>query len=133
MAIDGPALVIDINVVMTAIVAERLTQVGITEVHQSVNLRSTITLLENNRFGLILAEYETHPITGFDLWRVLTGREEWTSIPFILMATDERKRANIARFEEAGLPMVLVKPFSAEQLRASIEVVTSSNPFGIMV
>jgi two-component system chemotaxis response regulator CheY len=133
MAIDGPALVIDINVVMTAIVAERLTQVGITEVHQSVNLRSTITLLEQHRFGLILAEYETHPITGFDLWRVLTGREEWTSIHFILMATDERKRANIARFEEAGLPMVLVKPFSAEQLRASIEVVTSSNPFGIMV
>jgi two-component system, chemotaxis family, chemotaxis protein CheY len=131
MSVKGPVLVVDANLVMTAIVAERLAQIGMTEVHQSANLRNTITLLETQKFGLIIAEYELHPITGFDLWRVLTGRDEWSTVPFILMATDERKRANIVRFEEAGLPMVLVKPFSAEQLKASIEVVTSANPFEV--
>jgi two-component system, chemotaxis family, chemotaxis protein CheY len=132
MAIEGPVLVIDANLVMTAIVSERLVQIGYTDVHQSSNLRQTITFLEQNRYGLIMAEYDLHPITGFDLWRVLTGRQEWSGVPFILMASEERKRANIVRFEEAGLPMVLVKPFSADQLRASIDVVTSANPFGIM-
>jgi two-component system chemotaxis response regulator CheY len=133
MSVKGPVLVVDANLVMTAIVAERLAQIGMTDVQQSANLRNTITLLETQRFGLIIAEYELHPITGFDLWRVLTGRDEWSSIPFILMATDERKRANIIRFEEAGLPMVLVKPFSAEQLKASIDVVTSANPFEVAI
>jgi two-component system chemotaxis response regulator CheY len=133
MSVKGPVLVVDANLVMTAIVAERLAQIGMTEVHQSANLRTTITLLETQKFGLIIAEYELHPITGFDLWRVLTGRDEWSTVPFILMATDERKRANIVRFEEAGLPMVLVKPFSAEQLKASIDVVTSDNPFAMVI
>jgi two-component system chemotaxis response regulator CheY len=133
MSVKGPVLVVDANLVMTAIVAERLGQIGITEVHQSANLRTTITLLETHKFGLIIAEYELHPITGFDLWRVLTGRDEWSTVPFILMATDERKRANIIRFEEAGLPMVLVKPFSAEQLKASIEIVSSANPFEVTI
>lgn len=132
MAIDRPVLVIDANLVMTAIVAERLAQIGLSDVHQSNNLRQTITFLEQNAYGLIMAEYDLHPITGFDLWRVLTGRPEWSSVPFILMASEERKRANIVRFEEAGLPMVLVKPFSADQLKASIDVVTSANPFDIM-
>lgn len=132
MILNGPALVVDVNLVMTAIVAERLAQVGISEVFQSASLRTTIQALESQPLGLVIAEYETHPITGFDLWRVLTGRQEWSTIPFILMATDDRKRANIIRFEEAGLPMVLVKPFSAEQLKASIEVVTSKNPFGVV-
>ena len=133
MILNGPALIVDVNLVMTAIVSERLAQVGVTEIHQSASLRTTIQALESHQFGLVMAEYETHPITGFDLWRVLTGRQEWSTIPFILMATDDRKRANIVRFEEAGLPMVLVKPFSAEQLKASIEVVTSKNPFGLVM
>lgn len=133
MAIEGPVLVIDANLVMTAIVAERLAQVGLADVHQSTNLRQSITFLEQNRYGLIMAEYDLHPITGFDLWRVLTGRPEWSSVPFILMASEERKRANIIRFEDAGLPMVLVKPFSVDQLKGSIDVATSANPFGLMV
>jgi hypothetical protein len=49
------------------------------------------------------------------------------------MADEERKRANITRFEEAGLPVVLAKPFSADQLASSIELVTSSNPFSAFV
>ena len=81
----------------------------------------------------MISEYDTHPLTGFDLWRILTGREEWNAIPFILMADEERKRANITRFEEAGLPVVLAKPFSADQLASSIELVTSSNPFSAFV
>jgi CheY-like chemotaxis protein len=133
MRIEGPILVVEANKVMAAIVAERLSQIGLTDVHQSTSLRTTIELLQEHKFGLILSEYETTTITGFDLWRVITGRDEWKKIPFILMATDERKRANIVRFEEAGLPMVLVKPFSADQLQASIDVVTSANPFGVMV
>jgi two-component system, chemotaxis family, chemotaxis protein CheY len=133
MNINGPVLVVDSNMVMAGIVAERLGQIGLSEVHLSASLRTTITLLEQHKFCLILSEYDTATITGFDLWRVITGRDEWKKIPFILMSTDERKRANIIRFEEAGLPMVLVKPFSADQLRASVDVVTSKNPFGVMV
>src|SRR6478672_1286730 len=101
MHIEGPILVVDSKKVMAAIVAERLSQIGLTDVHQSTSLRTTITLLQEHKFGLILSEYETTTITGFDLWRVVTGRDEWKKIPFILMATDERKRANIVRFEEA--------------------------------
>src|SRR6478672_1638396 len=104
MSIEGPILVVEANKVMAAIVAERLGQIGLTEVHQSTSLRTTIELLQEHRFGLIMSEYDTATITGFDLWRVVTGRHEWKKIPFILMASDERKRANIVRFEEAGLP-----------------------------
>ncbi|MHB2167518.1 response regulator [Alsobacter sp. R-9] len=133
MSISGPVLVVDSNAVMARIVAERLAQIGVTDVHTSITLRSTLTQLEMTTFALVISEYDTHPLTGFDLWRILTGREEWKSIPFILMADEERKRANIARFEEAGLPVVLAKPFSAEQLASSIDLVTSKNPFSAFV
>jgi CheY-like chemotaxis protein len=133
MQITGPVLVVDANNVMARIVAERLGQIGLKDVQTSTSLRHTLTQLEAVKFSLVLSEYDTHPLTGFDLWRILTGREEWKSIPFILMADEERKRANITRFEEAGLPVVLAKPFSADQLAASIELVTSGNPFSAFV
>ncbi len=133
MQITGPVLVVDANNVMARIVAERLGQIGLKDVQTSTSLRHTLTQLEAVKFSLVLSEYDTHPLTGFDLWRILTGREEWNSIPFILMADEERKRANITRFEEAGLPVVLAKPFSADQLAASIELVTSGNPFSAFV
>jgi len=133
MQIKGPILVIDANGVMARIVTERLGQIGLADVQTSTSLRHTLTNLETTRYGLVLCEYDTHPLTGFDLWRIITGREEWKTTPFILMADEERKRANITRFEEAGLPVVLAKPFSAEQLAASIELVTSGNPFSAFV
>ena len=133
MQITGPVLVVDANNVMARIVSERLGQIGLKDVQTSTNLRNTLTHLESTKFALVISEYDTHPLTGFDLWRILTGREEWNAIPFILMADEERKRANITRFEEAGLPVVLAKPFSADQLASSIELVTSSNPFSAFV
>ena len=133
MQITGPVLVVDANNVMARIVSERLGQIGLKDVQTSTNLRNTLTHLESTKFALVISEYDTHQLTGFDLWRILTGREEWNAIPFILMADEERKRANIARFEEAGLPVVLAKPFSADQLASSIELVTSSNPFSAFV
>lgn len=133
MKITGPVLVVDANSVMARIVAERLGQIGLGDVQTSTSLRTTLTSLETTKFSLVISEYDTHPLTGFDLWRIVTGREEWKDIPFILMADEERKRANIARFEEAGLPVVLAKPFSAEQLASSIELVTSGNPFSAFV
>ncbi len=133
MQITGPVLVVDANAVMARIVAERLGQIGLKDVQTSTTLRNTLTHLESTKFSLVISEYDTHPLTGFDLWRIITGREEWNAIPFILMADEERKRANISRFEEAGLPVVLAKPFSADQLASSIELVTSGNPFSAFV
>ena len=129
LMITGPALVVETNSVMARIVSDMLSQIGIGEVETSTSLRETITRLEATKFGLIISEYATAPITGFDLWRVVTGREDWAGTPFILMADEERKRHNIGRFEDAGLQVVLTKPFSVEQLKNSIELVTSKNPF----
>lgn len=131
--ITGPALVVETNNVMARIVSDMLTQIGVAEVETATNLRETITKLETFKFGLIISEYATAPITGFDLWRVVTGREDWASTPFILMADEERKRHNISRFEDAGLQVVLTKPFSVQQLKNSIELVTSKNPFASFI
>jgi two-component system chemotaxis response regulator CheY len=60
------------------------------------------------------------PMTGFDLLRQVRSDPPISRTPFI-MVTAESKTENVIAARKAGVDNYIVKPFTAQTLRAKIE------------
>ncbi|CAK0768967.1 chemotaxis protein CheY [uncultured Gammaproteobacteria bacterium] len=115
-------LVVDDYATMRRIVRNLLTQIGFTDVEEAADGVTALSKLRENKFGLIISDWNMEPMTGLQLLKEIRADVKLNATPFI-MVTAESKTENVIAAKQAGVNNYIVKPFNAETLKMKIQSV----------
>lgn len=119
---DIAVLVVDDYKTMTRIIRNLLKQIGFSDIDDAANGEEALKHLQSKSYGLIISDWNMHPMTGYELLKSVRGDDNLKEIPFI-MVTAEAKSDNVVAAKEAGVSNYIVKPFNAQTLKEKIESV----------
>lgn len=125
MAVDTSmnVLIVDDYKTMLRVVRNLLAQVGFTNVDEATDGAMAINMLKQKSYGLVISDWNMEPMSGLDLLKgVRAGQAGSNQVPFI-MVTAENKVENVIAAKQAGVNNYIVKPFSAETLKAKMVAV----------
>jgi two-component system chemotaxis response regulator CheY len=122
MALDTSisVLVVDDSSSTVSIIRSLLRHLGIADVDDAANGAAALLKLRAKRYGLVISDWNMEPMSGYDLLRELRGDPALKRTPFI-MVTAESKTENVIAARKAGVSNYMVKPFTAQTLKAKIE------------
>ncbi|KAE8762738.1 response regulator [Georgenia thermotolerans] len=117
------ALVTDDSRAMRRIITGMLTDAGLVTT-EAGHGREALDLLEAHGVGpdgfeLICIDWNMPVMDGLELVGHIRRRREWRALT-MMMITSESEHSQVVRALAAGAHEYLVKPFTAEQLRAKI-------------
>lgn len=115
-------LIVDDYKTMLRIIRNVLRQIGLTDVDEATDGTEALAMLKQGEYGLVISDWNMQPMTGLELLQQVRGDARLGRLPFI-MVTAESKVENIVAAKQAGVSNYVVKPFSAETLRAKIDTV----------
>lgn len=117
-----PILIADDYRTMLRIIRDLLRQLGCTNVDEAADGGEALTKLRERPFGLVISDWNMRPMSGLDLLREVRADPELGHLPFI-MITAESKAENVVAAKQAGVNSYIVKPFTAETLKARMAAV----------
>jgi two-component system chemotaxis response regulator CheY len=117
-----PILVVDDYKTMIRIIRNLLNQLGFTEVDDSVDGADALEKLRARPYGLIIADWNMEPMSGYGLLKEIRSNQETRKIPFV-MVTAESKTENVIAAKNAGVSGYIVKPFNAATLKTKLQAV----------
>jgi two-component system chemotaxis response regulator CheY len=113
-------LVVDDYNTMVRIVRKLLKQIGYEDVDEASNGEMALGMIQKERYGLIISDWNMEPMTGFELLQNVRAAEATAKTPFILV-TAESRPDNIIAAQKSGANEYLVKPFTAPVLKDKID------------
>lgn len=113
-------LVVDDMSTMRRIIKNVLKQIGFSDLVEAENGQDALTKLKAGGIGFIVSDWNMPVMQGIDLLRAVRADAELKHLPF-LMVTAEAQKDNIIQAVQAGVSNYVVKPFTAEALRAKLE------------
>ncbi|MBL4692314.1 MAG: response regulator [Magnetovibrio sp.] len=123
MAVDMSmkVLIVDDYKTMLRIMRNLLRQLGFENVEDAIDGTQALEVLRasDEKFGLIISDWNMEPMTGIELLRHVRSDEKFQQTPFI-MVTAESKSENVIAAKEAGVSNYIVKPFNAGTLKAKM-------------
>jgi two-component system chemotaxis response regulator CheY len=124
MAVDMkmPILIVDDYKTMLRIVRNLLNKLGFSDIDEATDGTDALTKLKSRRYGLIISDWNMQPMTGYELLQKVRANESTKSLPFV-MVTAESKVENVIAARKAGVNNYIIKPFSAEVLKAKLKTV----------
>jgi two-component system, chemotaxis family, chemotaxis protein CheY len=124
MAVDlsMPILVVDDHTTMTRILRNLLRQLGFEDVDDAADGSAALSRMKDKKYGLVISDWNMTPMNGYDLLKELRAQPASAKTPFI-MVTAESNTGRVIAAKKAGVSNYIVKPFSAQTLRAKIETV----------
>ena len=122
MAIDPKmaVLVVDDSSLMAGIVEGFLKQMGFCKIDRAVDGGSALAMMNVRRYDLVISDWNMQPKTGYTLLRRMRDDPATKTTPFIMMTT-ESKAEYIDAAKRAGVTDYIVKPFTAQVLKAKID------------
>ena len=115
-------LVVEDNTTMRRIVLNLLKQLGFGNVTEAIDGTDALAKLKEKKIALIISDWNMAPMTGLDLLKQVRADAQLKTIPFI-MVTAESKPENIISAKQAGVSNYIVKPFSADTLKAKMATI----------
>lgn len=124
MAVDKnmKILIVDDYKTMLRIIRNLLKQIGFENVEEATDGSSALKMLKENKFNLIISDWNMEPMTGLQLLKEVRADPELAKTPFI-MVTAESKTENVIAAKEQGVDNYIVKPFNAETLKGKLSSV----------
>lgn len=124
MAVDlkMPVLIVDDYKTMLRIVRGLLSQIGFSDVDEAFDGTEALKMLRTRRYGFIISDWNMAPMSGYDLLKNVRSDWELKTLPFI-MVTAEAKTENVVAARKAGVSNYIIKPFSADVLKAKLKTV----------
>ncbi len=120
---DINILIVDDYKTMLRVIRNLLGQIGYKNVDEATDGGMALEMIARKQYGLIISDWNMEPMSGFDLLKsVRATAGPMQKVPFI-MVTAESKTENIIAAKQAGVNNYIVKPFSAETLKAKIDSV----------
>lgn len=99
-----------------------LEEIGIRNIHEAENGRQAMDTAAIQPIDLIISDFNMPEMDGLGLLRAVRGHPVTRKVPFILL-TGRGDRELVVKAAQAGVNNYLVKPFTADILRAKIEQV----------
>jgi two-component system, chemotaxis family, chemotaxis protein CheY len=118
-------LLVDDSRIMISIIRGLLRQLGFVDIDDAQDGGAALIKMRERRYNLVISDWNMAPMTGFDFLREVRGDPALKRIPFI-MVTAEAKTENVIAARKAGVSNYIVKPFSAQTLKAKIESVLTA-------
>jgi len=115
-------LIVDDYATMLRILRNLLKQLGFENVHEASDGQAALKQFENNKYDLVISDWNMEPMTGFDLLRKVRANPETAATKFI-MITAESATENVIAAKRAGVNNYIIKPFTSEILQGKIESV----------
>lgn len=124
MAVDMkmPILIVDDYKTMLRIVRNLLTKLGFSEIDEATDGTDALAKLRTRNYGLVISDWNMQPMTGYELLQKVRADDSLKSLPFV-MVTAESKVENVVAARQAGVNNYIIKPFSAEVLKAKLKTV----------
>lgn len=124
MAVDMkmPILIVDDYKTMLRIVRNLLQKLGFSDIDEAMDGTDALAKLKGRKYGLVISDWNMQPMTGYELLRKVRADEDLKSLPFV-MVTAESKVENVVAARQAGVNNYIIKPFSAEVLKAKLKTV----------
>lgn len=124
MAVDMkmPILIVDDYKTMLRIVRNLLSKLGFSDIDEATDGTDALAKLKSRRYGLIISDWNMQPMTGYELLQKVRADDSTKSLPFV-MVTAESKVENVIAARKAGVNNYIIKPFSAEVLKAKLKTV----------
>jgi two-component system, chemotaxis family, chemotaxis protein CheY len=110
-------LIVDDYKTMLRVIRNLLIQIGFKNVDEATDGTMALDMVAKKKYDLIISDWNMEPMTGFDLLKSIRAANN--NVPFI-MVTAESKAENIIAAKSAGVNNYIIKPFSADTLRAKI-------------
>jgi two-component system chemotaxis response regulator CheY len=124
MAVDKklPIMIVDDYATMLRIMKNLLRQLDFENVEEATDGSTALSKLKLGNFGLVISDWNMQPVTGLDLLKQVRADAQLKHLPFI-MVTAESKTENVVAAKQAGVSNYIVKPFTADTLKAKMESV----------
>lgn len=107
---------------MVMLTGGMLRQMGFSNIDEAANGRFAIEKMNDNKYDLILSDWNMDEMNGLDLLRAVRANPATQSTPFV-MITAEGKVDNIVEAKKAGANNYIIKPFSAVTLKEKLSAV----------
>lgn len=122
MAADNriQVLVVDDNRTTIRTIRSLLCKLGFLSVDEALEGVEALTRMRNKRYGLVIADWNMAPMSGYELLHQVRADPTLKQIPFIIM-TAKAKRENVLAARRALVSNSLVKPFDATALKSKID------------
>jgi two-component system chemotaxis response regulator CheY len=115
-------LVIDDMVTMRKLVMKICREIGFSDISEAGSVADAWEKITNATppYGLIISDWNMPNSTGLDLLKRVRADSRFAKLPFV-MVTAEAEKHQITSAVEAGVTHYVVKPFTADILRAKLE------------
>ena len=118
--VNLPILVVDDNKTMVRITTALLNQLGFTDIDGASDGSEALAMAGGKKYRLVISDWNMADVSGLDLLHELKAREG-RDAPRFIMATAESKTDRIIEARSSGADAYIVKPYTAQILRAKIE------------
>src|ERR1700694_5423753 len=113
-----PILVVEDHGATALILRTLLTRLGFSDVEEASDGLAAVAKMREKKYALVISDWNMEPMSGYGLLKKI--RIDGAEIQFI-MITSDLTAANVIAAGKAGVSGYIVKPFSAEKLKAEIE------------
>ncbi len=115
---NARVLVADDSGTMRKIIIRSLNAVGISSVAEAADGAQAVATFKPGEFDLVLTDWNMPGKSGLEVIREIRAQD--ARVP-IIMVTTEAEKGRVVQAVQAGVTDYLVKPFTAETLRAKLE------------
>ncbi|MBU6407528.1 MAG: response regulator [Alphaproteobacteria bacterium] len=117
-----PILVVDDYTTMVRIIRNLLKQLGFENVEEASDGQAALGKLRMKSYGLVISDWNMEPMTGYELLQQVRADDKLKRTPFI-MVTAKSRTENVIAAKKAGVNTYIVKPFTAQTLKAKMTAV----------
>ncbi len=115
-------LIVDDSLTARTFIARTLeiAEVPLSHVYQAGNGQEALEVLQREWVDLVFADINMPVMNGVELIRQMRANDLFKAIPVIIISTD-RSTHRMNELKDAGVQAYLTKPFTPEDLKATIE------------
>ena len=120
-------LVVDDFATMRRIIRNLLQDLGFSNVSEADDGNTAWPMLQNGTYDLLITDWNMPGMPGLELLKAVRGDPRLAKLP-VLMLTAEAKREQIVEAAQAAVNGYVIKPFTAETLKAKLEKILAALP-----
>ena len=118
-------LIVDDFSTMRRIVRNLLAELGYGHVEEADDGRTALPMLRQGEFDVLITDWNMPGMPGLELLKAIRADAKLAKLP-VLMLTAEAKREQIIEAAQAGVNGYVIKPFTAETLKAKLDKMLQS-------
>lgn len=120
VSLSMPILVVEDHNATVLILRTLLKRLGFSDVDEASDGFAALAKMREKTYALVISDWNMEPLSGYGLLKKIRLDKTLAEIRFIMITVD-LTAANVIAAGKAGVSGYIVKPFSAEKLKAEIE------------